>query len=147
MTDNAFTLLTLSGIGVPPYSARGVKQSYTMIGAAAQLARTINGTAIDLSEEQFRKYATTIQCDDQDSPALDGIFPGQVLTVEWVAELCYPSSTGGGSAARTAVSGSEREADGFTFYRPTMSMRVVSYQVNKDEYGATVGWTMDLEEV
>jgi hypothetical protein len=140
------TLLVLTGVGIAPFSARGLTQTLEPIRQSAQLSRTINGDAIDLSQEQFQKYFSSISCNDFNVPALDGIWPGMVLTVDCVAELCYGGGTGG-SAQRSAVSGSERTVDDFTFYRPQLSMRVVSYRTQVDEYGASVGWTLDLEEV
>ena len=49
------SMLTLSGVGVPPYSARGLTQSLEPIDGAAQLRRTVNGALADLSYEPFRK--------------------------------------------------------------------------------------------
>ena len=48
-------MLTFSGIGVPPYSARGASQTLDPIQASQQLRRTINGELIDISRAEFRK--------------------------------------------------------------------------------------------
>lgn len=142
MSDD--TLLVLSGIGIPDYSARGLTQTLEPIEAAVSLRRTINGGLVDLSFAQFRKYKSTISCQDQEPPAIDGIWPGHVVTVGCVAELSYPS---GGSPARPAISGSTRTMGAFVFYRPQLQMRVTAFSVNRDEYGAAVQWQMDLEEL
>jgi hypothetical protein len=142
MSDD--TLLALSGIGVPDYSARGLTQTLEPIEAAISLRRTINGGLKDLSFAQFRKYKSTISCHDQEPPAVDGVWPGHVVTVDCVAELSYPAS---GSPARTVVSGSARTEGAFMFYRPQLQMLVTGLSVNRDEYGAAVQWQMDLEEV
>jgi hypothetical protein len=139
------TLLTLSGIGVPPYSARGLTQTLEPIDASAQLKRTVNGALVDLSYEPFRKYKSTISCQDQEPPAVDGVWPGQFVTVECVAELCFV--TAGGSPAKLPVEGSERTAGAFTFYRPILTMRVTGFSVSRDEYGSAVSWQLQLEEV
>lgn len=144
------TLLVLSGHGVQPYSARGLSQSLDPIGASANLRRSINGVLHDVSQVQFRKYKSTISCSDQSAPALDGVWPGMVLDVDCVAELSYKT---GGSPARPVVEvGSSEEpatrTDGaFTFYRPRLSMRVMNYSTTEDEYGRTVQWSLELEEV
>jgi hypothetical protein len=138
------TLLVLSGPGVQPYSARGLKQTLTPIGAAANNRRTINGDLLDLSQQQFRKYASTISCSDQLAPALDGVWPGLVLTVDCVAELAY--KTVGGTPARTVVSGSSRTDGAYTFYRPRLTMRVMNYNMDEDEYGRVLAWSLELEE-
>lgn len=139
------TLLTLSGVGVPPYSARGLTQTLEPIEASVQLRRTVNGALADLSYEPFRKYKSTISCQDQEPPAVDGVWPGQMVTVECVAELCFV--TAGGSPARVAVEDSERIDGAFTFYRPILTMRVTGFSVTRDEYGSAVSWQLQLEEV
>ena len=138
------TVLTLSGIGVPPYSARGLTQSLEPIDGAVQLRRTVNGALADLSYEPFRKYKSTISGQDQEPPAVDGVWPGQLVEVGCIAELCFPTSEGG--PARTAVAGSERVEGDFSFYRPVLTMRVAGFSVSRDEYGAAVSWQMQLEE-
>lgn len=139
------TLLELTGIGIPPYSARGLSQTLEPIEAAGSQRRTVNGLLVDLSRPEFRKFRSTISCADQDPPALNGIWAGTVVTVKCVVELAYP--TIGGSAARPVVSGSSRTSGSFTFYRPQLTMQVVGFNIEKDEYGAVTSWTLELEEV
>ena len=138
-------VLTLSGIGVPPYSARGASQMLEPIGSSQQLRRTINGELIDISRAEFRKYRSTISCVDQQPPAIDGVWPGRVLTVGCISELSY--LTAGGAPARPLVSGSSRTEGDYTFYRPSLTMRVVAFSQDTDEYGAAVSWSLQLEEV
>jgi hypothetical protein len=138
------SLLVLSGIGVPPYSARGLTQTLQPIEAAGSQRRTVNGTLVDLSQAQFRKYRSTIRCGDHEAPALDGIWPGQVVTVNCVAELCCPSVD---TPAKSVVSGSQRTEGSFIFYRPQLVMQVVGFTMEKDEYGAATSWTLELEEI
>ena len=114
----ADTLLVLTGVGVPSYSARGLTQTLEPIEAAAQLRRSINGDLLDLSYGPFRKYKSTISCQDQEPPAFDGVWPGRVITVDCVAELSYPA---GGSPTRPVVSGSARTEGTFVFYRPLLN--------------------------
>lgn len=142
MTD--LTILRLTGIGIPPYSARGLEQSLSPIPASQQLRRTINGNLVDFSSEQFRKFQSTITGDDQDPPAFNGLWPGMELVVDCIKELAYETMTGGPD--RTVVPGSEREADGFTFYRPQLTMKVVNFSGKKNEYAAQNSWQLDLEE-
>lgn len=144
MADSDDTLLVLTGIGIPAYSARGINQTLEHISSAGFLARTINGALRNFSSEQFQKYQSSISCTDQTAPANEGIWPGQLVTVECVAELCYPV---GGSPSRGFVSGSERTDGDFIFYRPILDMMVLSLTTQTDEWGATVQWQMNLEEV
>lgn len=142
---NDFTLLGLGTIGVVPYSARGLTQSLEPIDQAKQYDRTINGALVDLSLSQFRKYRSQISCNDQRVPALDGAFPGKIIEVECVQELSY--LTVGGAPARPVVTGSSRVEGLYTFYRPKLMMMITNYASNIDEYGAAVGWNLDLEEI
>lgn len=139
------TNLVLSGIGVAPFSARGLHQSLQAIGAAAVLARTVNGTLLDLSLPGFRKYTSTISGADQIAPACDGVWPGKLVTVDCISELCY--LTAGGSPDRTIVPGSSRVEGDYTYYRPRLTMRVMSWTADEDEWGRVVNWSMTLEEV
>ena len=144
--SDATTLLVIAPIGLPPYAARGLKQSLTPIGAATAMRRTVNGTLVDLSDPAFRKYASTISCSDQQAPAVDGVWPGDTVIVDCIVELAREAGTGDVGAGRTVVPGSEREEGDFVFYRPRLTMLVTGHQVNRDEYGATTDWSMTLEE-
>lgn len=133
--------LVIAGIGLPAASIRGVTQTLAPIAAAAQLMRTVNGALIDVSAAAFRKYASTIRCSDQAPPALDGVWPGALVIVDCVADLVHPV---GGSPARPVVA--SRIDGSFVFYRPRLTMRVVSFEIERDEWGAAVAWTLTLEE-
>jgi hypothetical protein len=138
------TLLELIGVDVAPFAARGLTQTLDNIDQASQLQRSINGEPIDFSAPQFRKYKSTITCTDQLTPLPDDLWPGAIVTVKCVAELMFDPSAG---PEHTVVSGSERTDGGRSFYRPVLEMVVVSFTTSTDEYGAAVGWSMDLEEV
>lgn len=138
------TLLVLTGIGIPAYSARGLTQTLQPIEAAGSQRRTVNGALVDLSLPQFRKYRSTIRCSDMEAPALDAIWPGHVVTVDCVVELSCPSSA---TPAKTVVLGSQRLQGSFTFYRPRLFMQVIGHSIEKNEWGAVTGWTLELEEV
>lgn len=138
------TLLVISGPGVSPYSARGLSQTLTPIQAAQNTRRTVNGSLIDISAAQFRKFRSTISCTDQNTPALDGIWPGEQVTVDCVATLSY--KTVGGSPSRPVVPGSSYVEGAFTIYRPRLTMIVMNFAVQEDEYGAAISWSLDLEE-
>jgi hypothetical protein len=138
------TLLEISGMGIAPYSARGLTQTLTPIGAASVQRRTINGALDDLSRDQFRKFASKISCTDQTTPAIDGIWPGMELTVDCVVELVAPT---GSPLSRTPVPGSQRMIGAFTAYRPRLTMRVTNYNASLGEYEGDVQWELDLEEV
>lgn len=140
----ALTVLELWGNGVPPYSARGLHQTLEPIDAASNAQRTINGELIDLSFSQFRKYKSTITGSDQQPPAVDGRWPGTIIVVDCVTELAVPEYS---MPDRDIVPGSLRSESGFLFYRPRLTMMILGFSVDRDEYGAQVAWTLNLEEI
>jgi len=137
------TILRLWGIGVPPYSARGIVQTLEPIDAASNIARTINGKLLDMSHDQFKKFKSTLTATDQRPPAVDGVWPGQLVTVDCIQMLAHMEYT---SPSREYVPGSEITEAGWNYYRPRLHMMVMNFTLNTDEYPADVGWTMELEE-
>lgn len=137
------TVLSISNIGIVPYSARGLTQTLTPIPASVSMERTVNGNLIDISAPQFQKYRTTISGNDQLPPALDGVWPGKTIVVDCITEIAYEST----APARTEVPGSIRSDGGFTIYRPRLTMLVTGFDIERDEWGAVVGWQLDAEEV
>ena len=138
------TVLTITGFGLTPYSARGIRQTLEPIPQSSSMRRTVNGALVDVSAPEMRKYRSVITCEDMNVPAIDGVWPGQLVTVACACELSYLTS--GGTPARTVVSGSSRTDGDFTFYRPQLSMRIVTFNEALDELGAFLAWTLELEE-
>ena len=141
---NAGTLLRLQGMGVPPYSARGLTQTLEPIDQAASYGRTANGVLVDLSFSGFRKFKSNISGTDQKPPAVNGRWPGQIITVDCITELSMPV---GGIPDRTVVPDSLHTEGAFSTYRPRLTMMVLLFSISHDEYGAQVSWSLDLEEV
>lgn len=142
------TLLQISSFGNMLYQARGLTQTLAHIDEASQQERTINGTLVDLSIAQFRKYKSTITApSDVNAPPLDGVFPGMVVTVQCVVGLAYLTSGGNGPNHRAEVSGSSYTEGAYSFYRPELTMMIKNFQTQIDEWKNVVGWSMDLEEV
>ena len=142
----AETLLVISGDGVAPYSARGLTHTLDPVGEAAVVARSVNGTLVNLSPPQFRKFKSTISCTDVSSPALAALWPGVVVDVDCVSEITYRTSLGSPVPDR-AVAGSRTEGD-YTYDRLRLTMMVVApWTQSTDEYGASVLWQLELAEV
>lgn len=141
-----FTGLVLSPLYLPPYSVRALSQSLKPIAAAGVLARDINGTLVNLSDMNFRKYESRVTCRDGQAMPFDGIYPGYQLTVDCVVELSYEDTTAA-TPSKTVVPGSSRSEDGLIFYRPRLIMQIVDWQNDFDEWDALIGWSLLLEEV
>ncbi len=139
------TALSITGIDMVAWAARGISESLSLIDEAAQLRRTINGILVDLSQSGFRKFRASWSCDDLAAPAFDGIWPGAAITVDCIGESSYV--TIGGTPARPVVPGSSRVEELFTFYRMRLAMRVVAYDLREDEWNAITGWSLEAEEI
>ncbi len=147
VTNNNFTLLAMSTIGVPLYSARGLTQVLTPAPEAKPTPRrTINGELRWLGLTQMQKFDSTITCTDQEAPAFDGLWPGMSLIIDCVCELGYPI---GGSPIRPVVSGSSRSNFDatYTYYRPQITFMVVDYQESNAEYQHDYQWQLNLREI
>lgn len=136
-------ILVISGMNFPPYSYRGATQNFNPIQAATQQKRTVNGVLSDVSDPIFRKYGSVITANDQQVPQF--AWPGLTVTVDCIFELSYLTS--GGSPGRPVVSGSSHVVGDYTFYRPQLTMKIVGFSVNHDEWARQIGWTLTLEEV
>lgn len=146
MAFNGQTLLVISTpMGVPLYSARNLTQTITPIKASQQLFRTINGELDDLSIPEMRKYQIKITCTDFHSPALDGIWPGQQLTIDSCAVLAYAV---GGTPQRTPVPLAPTHTwDGFVYYYPRLIVRVTDFSHGFEEWPGQYQWELDAEEL
>ncbi len=140
------TLLTLIGMGVPLYSGRVAHFQLLPIEAAKRNRRDMNGVLVDTSLEQFHKYRAHVRFSDTWAPALDGIWIGRQLIVGWPGEIGFITSSAG--PARSVVAGSERFTDdGFTYYRPVLTMLVADFDTDHDEWGASYVSSLEMEEI
>lgn len=141
------TLLVISSFGNMLFQARGLTQTLEPIPGATQLERTINGKLLDISAHQFRKYQSKITVPSEVYPTpLDGIFPGQQVTVDCAVSLAYVTGSLG-FPKRAEVSGSSWAENGYTFYRPSLIMLIKDVSTQFDEWKNVVSWSIDLEEV
>jgi hypothetical protein len=134
--------------GVPLYAARGLTGTLRPIDMAQgsdKLRRTVNGTLIDISAPQMRKYQLEASGEDQEAPAFDGLWPGMAVEVDCHVELAYMTASGG--PTRTPVSGSVHTRGSYTFYCPSFLARVVELEIESAEWEARVNWSILLEEV
>jgi hypothetical protein len=146
IAPNSFTVLRMVGVGVPPYSCRGAKQTLTAIDQATNLKRTCNGKLKDISFSGFKVYKSTISCSDQRPPNFDGKWPGLTVVIDCIAELSYTPDEGE-TQQRPAVPGSWRMEGAHAVYRPRLTCKILTLSTDTDEYDAACNWTMDVEEI
>jgi len=139
------TLLVIYEVGQPLYASRGLTQTYQPIKQALQQSRSVNGVAMDLSAEQFRGLIDSeITCTDFQSPSLNGVKAGKIITVDCAFEYSYLTATD--SPAKSVVGGSTRIQGAFTFYRPSIVFMVVDFSVGFEEYKSEYAWKLALTE-
>lgn len=140
--------LVISGDGMPETAVRGIQETLEPIDNA-----------------MFDKYRLTISCSDINAPAFDALRVGlwrrtvnggavdlsgvgSVVTIDCISELSYLTA---GSPAptpqRTPVSDSSRTSGAYTFYRPQLTVGLISKSQETDEYGAICSWSAEFEEI
>jgi hypothetical protein len=146
------TILTLSDADtagltlLPFYSARGLTQTMSPIGAAKVQRRTVNFELVNLALTRAQKYASVISANERRPPSRDDVWPGKIVVVGCAYLLSYP--TIGGSPARDVVSGSQiDDGNGFTFYQPSITMMIGDMHGSFEEWEAGYSWSIGLEEV
>jgi hypothetical protein len=130
LIDATLVELNRTGFELPEYASRGIIMTMAPIDGSSVLRRDINGNLVDLSPPQLRKYKFSLSCDDQTSPSFaafgsidDGIWPGDQFELVCIPELGH--------------------ADQLTY----TVMVSAPWQIQTDEWGAAVSWTLELEEV
>lgn len=142
------SLLSFVELGIPPYALRGITQTLEPIDQAKNTRRTINGILRDVASPDFQKFRSVIQCTDQQSPGLSGVWPGRQLTMWSAIEMSFEGSTDEtDSFERPPVENSIREESGFTFYRPILVVMITDYRTEFAEWQADLAWQLEVEEV
>ncbi|MGQ3049857.1 MAG: hypothetical protein ACT6Q8_24220 [Niveispirillum sp.] len=161
------TDLFISGVAIPTGAGRNITQTLELIDNG-DIRRTINGAAVDLTRAASRKYRSDIRATGVSTPALAGIVRGSAVTVHCIQRLRVPASGTSVTLPRTPVSGSVRgyQADGtratlsslidrvatfsapivYAEFRPILTMLVADLSYDTDEYAASEGWSLSLEE-
>ncbi|WP_029029840.1 hypothetical protein [Salinarimonas rosea] len=148
------TYLDFSEIGVVHGSGAGIRQTIEPVPNGRRYY-DVFGRIHDTGRPALQLYRTTILGEDVWGPALAGVWPGRALTISCAAELVQPASL---AFVRPAVPGSVRYLDAlsndlpdatgavYVAYRPILQVKVQSWNVEQDEYGQVVAWTMEAWE-
>ena len=160
---------------IPFGSARECSQTLELVSLNPHgLRRTIEGTLVEI-EKPVLKYRSVIRCEDENCVSLEGVAQYSILIVECIQRLVTPfiEKNEPIKLERTPVKGSlflhkpdgeivlykqegqeegeviefRSSEEGFLSYRPLLQMCLFDFQLKTDEWGCTVGWKMELEEV
>ncbi len=165
------TVLEIKGIGFPAFSCRDVKQTLVPI-ATGEMCRTVNGELRHIGSQNHKKFKTTLRCHDQALPGMQQSWVGAPLTVHCVSILFEQfESDELVKLSRAPVPGSvsvmnylghkvsfEIEGDCILShespqgilrisYRPILEMRLISFEMQEQEWGDGASWQMLLEEI
>jgi hypothetical protein len=151
LSNGTLLVLTpLSGFAslqLTPFAARGLTQTFEPIkgaGAEQGIRRDINAVLRSVVDTRFRKYKSTITCQDGETPCLDDAWIGEAVEVSCAFELSYPT---GAIPSRPAVAGSPRTQGSVTYYRPLLLCMVTDIRNSFQEWRAIHSWQLDLEEI
>lgn len=158
------------GNALTPLSARECSQILSPIPQGI-LRRTINGVLVCVGNGGHRKFQSTISCRDRSSPAFEGVWKGTVVRVHCLQFITQAVPVGttrlqleregenlqlyhaAGTSVHVVQSSGQwlsipdNFPGGFVTYQPILTMLVKTYTLETDEWGLTVGWTLELEEV
>lgn len=154
----------------PPFSVRECTQSLTPLPQGI-LRRTINGTLVCIGNKGHEKFQSMISCKDKSPPAFEKLWVGTHLKVGCIQSLTQAVPVGASNISlgrdplschaydplgkmwaiekveKNCVFLSPGFPGGFITYRPWLMMIVKHYHLETDEWGASVGWHLELEEV
>jgi hypothetical protein len=162
------TELILEGITFPKMSARGCIQELMPLINPALFKRTVNNELIYLGNKNDEKYKSIIKCNDKDIPALNHLWAGSIVTVHCMQHLYQEVKEGVTEIKKRYVKGSLKAYNnkhemvqlseegskitiksekGYIQFRPILDMYIKNFNYSYDEWGAKVGWSLELEEV
>lgn len=165
-TELRFEVLGGQG-AIPPFSARGCVQTLEPI-QQGELHRTVNGDLVLVGGYKETKYRSKITCKDKQGIALGGVIVGTQVRVGSIQRLVepvggqdvevklkYPHVAGslyfipqnGTMVKLKSLALPKNHGIGYVSYRPEIEMRITSYKLETDEWGMTVGWEVELEEI
>lgn len=143
------TELVISGEGMPSTAVRGITE-----------------TLEPIDNPQFDKYRVTLSCNDKNAPAFDHLRVGNwrrtvngglvdlsgngsTVTIDCISELAgkLTGSPLAYTTGRGSVTDSGRTVGEYFFYRPRLTVGLISKSMDTDEYGAICGWQAEFEEI
>lgn len=164
------TDLKLSICGFPPMSARNCSQELYPISGGA-FYRDVNNNLVFIGNKNFNKYKTVITGKDVNPPAFSGICIGSVIDVECIQYIWkrVDAQSNKIELEKKTVDGSIIVVDKYNNYidfsindnvvsiikpcecfvgfRPCLTMSVIDFSIETDEWGLSTKWKLVMEEI
>ncbi|MDR0555396.1 MAG: hypothetical protein LBG20_00045 [Holosporaceae bacterium] len=166
------TDLILGVAGLPPESARNCQQELSPI-PNGEFKKSINGDLLFLETNERRRYKSVISCKDVNSPIIEGIWIGSQISVGCIQHLWQGINprehrvglirppvrdsvcaiTGLGDSVRFHLNDCDvtlsetHEEKVFVCFRPWLTMKVMNFCLETNEWGMSGGWKLFLEEL
>ena len=164
--------LILGVTGLPPESARNCVQELYPI-PNGEFKKSINGNLLFLESTERRRYRSVISCKDINSPIIDGIWIGSQINVGCIQNLWQSINIGetktglirppvndsvsvvnsAGKPIKFSLIDNEvilertHQEKIFVCFRPWLTMKVVDFSLETNEWGMSGGWKIILEEI
>lgn len=164
--------LIINLAGHSSYSISNCTQELTPI-PNGEFRKSINGNLLFLETSERHKYRSTIICKDGNAPFSNGIWIGSHVFIGCVQSLWQVVEPGHKQILliRPAVAGSicvfnnfgdnirfrirdneislqqKYEDKVFVCFRPWLSMKVIDFVLETDEWNMKGGWKLQLEEI
>lgn len=163
------TILTVTGVGLPPLSARQCTQILEMV-PLGKLCRTVNGKLLYTGDKMHQKYTTLIKGADKHPAGFDALQRGQHVQVGCIQRLWQEGSSAVIQLGRPAVEGSILVMDvqqkllsfiqeeptvirilveekAYISYRPILEMCLTEMNLSTIEWESGSEWYLRLEEI
>lgn len=164
--------LILGIMGFPPESARNCIQELYPI-PNGEFKKSINGNLLFLESTERKRYKSVISCKDINSPIIDGIWIGSQINVGCIQNLWQFINVGemkirlirapvkesvfavnnAGEPIRFNLIDEEVCLEQayhekiFVCFRPWLTMKVIDFSLETNEWGMSGGWKIILEEI
>lgn len=170
----AETLLTISGVGLPPMSARGCTQELIPI-PNGEFRKTVNGALVFVKTSDYQRYRTIIKCSDMNCPAVGNIWMGSKVEIGCIQNIWQNADSSCHSikllkipADNSVVVIDEQQrylkhildeesvvhilddnisGQIFISYRPKLDMLITDFRVETNEWELKTSWILCAEEI
>lgn len=166
------SVLTINGLGLPLFSARGCRQELVPI-PNGHFRKTVNGDLCFIKLSDRQRYKTIIKCKDVNVPAFGNFRIGSIVKIDCIQSIWQNIEAGTQSIEliRDFVDGSvlvinengqdvpfslngkkielksQNDSNLFVSFRPSLQMLITHFVAECNEWDLTHEWRLEAEEI